>query len=85
MNLFIGIILGFAIAVVALAYLQKRRCVVQPDEVVIRMRGGLPHQIEQRSFFYVPIFEDVRVVKISPVALHFDFPKMHFYDFLGYQ
>ena len=76
MNLFIGIILGFAIAVVAVAYLQKKRCAVQPDEVVVRMRGGLPHHIEHRSFFYVPIFEEVQVVKISPVALHFDFPKM---------
>jgi hypothetical protein len=76
MNLFIGIILGFVIAVVITAFLQKQKCVVQPDEVVVRMRGGLPHHIEQRSFFFLPLFEDVKIVKVSPISLHFDYPKM---------
>jgi hypothetical protein len=76
MDLFIGIILGFVSTVVITAFLQKKKCVVQPDEVVVRMRGGLPHQIEQRSFFYLPLFEDIQIIKISPISLHFDFPKM---------
>ena len=71
MNLFIGIILGFAIAVVAIAYLQKRRCVVQPDEVVIRMRGGLPHKIEQRIFFYAPVFLKMCVLSKYLQLQHF--------------
>ena len=80
MDLFIGIILGFVTAFVVSALAKKQKCVVLPHEVVVRMRNGLPHSVEQRSFLYLPILEDIKIIDISPISFHFDFPKMLDYN-----